>query len=231
MRRTPVAIVFLAAVGLTLATVATSAASPTTDRASTLTEKVEGYFHGYPGDCPDDLPSTPLVCHEWDITVFRNGFGDEPGGVAPPHSRWVLLALRHTLTFAGDGSEPVESDVGFGFRDGADVTFDAEHLAFAAVRAPGLRLTDGSVVDLAATWTATAERAVYGNDSPVLAQYGLVHHLHGDCVNIVNQGHTKVRAARVSAVVNGVESSYDGAYAAISTGLYLQIEVHQDSCS
>jgi hypothetical protein len=167
------------------------------------------------------------VCHEWDIVLYRNGTTAEPGGVAPPNSRWVLLALRHTLTFAGDGSEPVESDVGFGFLDGADVTFDREHLEYASVRAPGLELTDGSVVDLAATWTATSGRSVYGNDSPALADFGLVRHFRGDCINVVNQGHQKIRKARVQSVVDGVESPYSGGV--ISTSQFTSVKVHPAS--
>jgi hypothetical protein len=221
-----------AALGVVLTMSSTSAASPSSDGASTtITEKVDGFVKGYPGDCPDQLPPTPLVCHEWDITLYRNGTTAEPGGVAPPHSRWVLLALRHTLTFAGDGSEPVESDVGFGFVDGADVTFDREHLAYASVRAPGLALTDGTVVDLAAAWTAKSDRAVFGNDSPALDDFGLVRHFHDDCVTVVNQGHQKIRRARVQAVVNGTTTSNDGWDNLISTSQFTEIEVHPKSCS
>jgi hypothetical protein len=228
MRRTHFALVLAATLGVVVAAAGTSAAAPATRSSSTITEKVDGFVHGYPGDCPDDLPSTPLVCHEWDIVLYRNGTTAQPGGVAPPHSRWVLLALRHTLTFAGDGSEPVESDAGFGFLDGADVTFDSEHLAYASVRAPGLELTDGSVVDLTATWTATSGLSVFGNDSPALADFGQVRHFHDDCINVVKQGHQKIRESRVQSVVDGVESPYGGGI--ISTSQFTSIEVHSQKC-
>lgn len=220
-----------ATLGVVLAMAGTSSATPTSRSASVDIEKVDGYLHGYPGDCPAELPPTPLVCREWDIEVYRNGTNDEPGGVAPPHSRWVLLALRHTLAFAGDGSEPVESDVGFGFVDGADVTFDREHLQYASVRAPALALSDGSVVNLVVTWTATSDRAVYGNDSPALAGFGLVHHLHEDCVNMVSQGHQKVRQAHVEANADGVVWTADGVGNVISTSQFNVVEVHPQSCS
>ena len=198
--------------------------------ASVFREKVAGIFAGYPGDCPDELPATPLVCHEWDITVYRNGSNDEPGGLAPSRSRWVLLALRHTLTFPGGEGEPTESDVGFGFRDGVDVSFDAAHLEYAIVRAPDLALTDGTTVDLEATWTPTSGRQLYGNDGPALDQYGLVHHFHDSCVTLNSEGHQKVRSARVDAVVNGTSSSYTGAYAYLAVNQFTVVEVHPKSC-
>lgn len=232
MRRTPAALVLTAAIAATfIAPADHSAASPAGgSSASTITEKVDGFVKGYIGDCPDDLPPAPLVCHEWDVTLYRNGTTAEPGGIAPPHSRWVLLALRHRLTFAGDGSEPVESDVGFGFIDGADVTFDQQHLGYASVRAPDLGLTDGTSVDFAATWTVTTPRAVYGNDSPALDDFGLVRHLHEDCLTVVNQGHQKIRRARVELVVDGTTTSDDGRYNLISTSQFTEIEVHPKSC-
>jgi hypothetical protein len=206
-------------------------AATSSPSASKVIEKVDGIFEGFPGDCPDDLPATPLVCHEWDITVFRSGGTFTDGGVAPPHTPWVLIALRHTLTFPGGDVDPVESDVAQGFVVGADVTFDRQHLSYASVRAPDLQMSDGTVVDLEATWTATTDRMLWGNDGPALADFGRVRHLHTDCLNMVSQGHQKVRGASVQAIIDGVESRYDGRYAFMSFNQFITIEVHPRSCS
>lgn len=223
------------AVGLVLSMAGASVTGPAFSAAghtdvSVVHETVDGIFRGYPGDCPDELPATPLVCHEWDLTVYRNGFNDHPGGLAPPKHPWVLIALRHTLTFAGGDVEPVESEVGFGFRDGVDVTFDRTHLGSATVRAHDLALTDGTTVDLDATWTATSDLFRYGNDGPALVGPDNPRHFHADCITLNNDGHQVFRTARVDAVVNGIASNYSGAYGFLSTGHYTLIEVHPHSC-
>jgi hypothetical protein len=146
-------------------------------------------------------------------------------------SPWQLLAIRHTLTFPGGGADPDESDVAFAFVDGADVTFDRQHLASATVRAHGLSLSDGSTVDLDATWTAVTGRLVAGNNGPALGEYGLVRHLHEDCLTVNNQVHQKLRNARVDAVVDGVSSAYDGAFAFISFNQFIGVEVHPRACA
>jgi hypothetical protein len=83
-------------------------------------------------------------------------------------------------------------------------------------------------VDLTATWTATSSRSVYGNDSPALADFGLVRHLHDGCINVVSQGHQKIREARVQSVVDGVGSPYGEGL--ISTSQFTTVEVHPASC-
>jgi hypothetical protein len=194
-------------------------------------EKVLGFLRGWPGDCPDDLPSTPLVCHEWDISAYDVGSNDQPGSMSPPHSHWVLIALHHTLTFPGGGRDPVETDAVLGFRDGADVTFDRQHLSTATVRAADLRLSDGTSVDLEATWTATSPRMLWGNDGPSLEDFGLVHHAHSKCLTEQNQGHQKFRLAHVLAHVDGVTSRYDGRFAFLAYNQFLGVEVHPAACS
>jgi hypothetical protein len=198
--------------------------------ASMVIEKVDGIFRGYPGDCPDDLPATPLTCHEWDLTVFKAGGTYSDGGVAPPKTPWILIALHHTLTFPGDFGEPVESDAVNGYAEGVDVTFDRQHLSLATLRAPDLHLGDGSIVDLEATWTAVGDRQLYGNDGPSLEEFGLVKQLHTDCFTTVSQGHQKFRSAHVRAVIDGAESRYDGIYAYIAFNQFLTVTVVPANC-
>ncbi len=213
--RAPAFLVALAAGSLLLAGTAQAAPS-----ASTGQVKVDGYLIGYPGDCGDTAPAAPLVCHEWVLNAYRhNG------------SSWQLLALRHTLTFPGAGADPDESDVAFAFVDGADVSFDRQHLSSATVRAHGLSLSDGSTVDLDATWTAVTDRLVAGNDGPALGEYDLVRHVHEDCLTANNQVHQKLRNARVDAVIDGVPSVYDGAFAFISLNQFISVEVHARACA
>jgi hypothetical protein len=194
-------------------------------------EKVLGFVRGWPGNCPDDLPATPLVCHEWDITAYDVATDDRPGAMSPSHSRWVLIALHHTLTFPGGGRDPAETDAVLGFRDGADVTFDRQHLSKATVRAPHLGLSDGTSVDLEATWTATSPRMLWGNDGPALGDFGLVHHAHSKCLTVQNQGHQKFRLAHVLARVDGVTSRYDGRFAFLAYNQFIGVEVHPASCT
>ena len=194
-------------------------------------EKVLGFVRGWPGDCPDDVPDDPMVCHEWDITAYKVGTDDAPGGISPAHARWTLIAVHHTLTFPGGGGDPVESDVAVGFRDGADVTFDQEHLSTATVRAPGLALSDGTTVNLRATWTATAPRLQWGNDGPGLQEFGHVHHLHERCLTTEFQAHQKFRSAHVLAVVDGVTSRYEGRFAFLAYNQFISVHVQPASCA
>jgi hypothetical protein len=226
-------IVISTTLGVVLATIGAAAAAPSdasSPSGAMTIEKVDGIFRGYPGDCPDELPATPLVCHEWDITAFKAGGTFTDGGVSPPKTPWILLALHHTLTFPGDGDEPVESDAVNGFVEGADVTFDREHLSQASVQAPALHLSDGTVVDFQATFTAWSDRMLWGNNGPSLEDFGLVKHLHTDCFTTVSQGHQKVRLAHVVAVVDGVESRYDGIYGYISFNQFITVEVYPHNC-
>lgn len=220
--------VALAVLALPLGITGTATAAPSSVH---FHEKVLGFLRGWPGDCPDDLPTTPLVCHEWDITAFDIGTDEQPGGISPAHARWVLIALHHTLTFAGDGADPVESDATVGFEDGADVSFDQQHLSTATVRAPGLAMSDGTSVNLEATWTATSPRMMWGNDGPALDEFGRVHHQHTACETIENQGHQKLRLANVAAVVDGVASRYDGRFAFLAYNQFISVDVHPASCS
>jgi hypothetical protein len=242
MRRTPLRsrvsariLTISATLGIALAMAGTPASLSAPPAGTTLSgsvsiEKVDGIFRGWPGDCPDELPAEPLVCHEWDITVYRIHTHDEPGDGAPVDSTWVLLALRHTLSFPGGDGEPEESDVGQGFRENADVDFDQQHLASATVRAPDLALSDGTTVDLEATWTATSPRFHWGNDGPALEEFGLVRHLKEECLNMVAQGHQNYRPARVDAVVDGVETSYTGVFAFLAFNQFIVHQTRPASC-
>jgi hypothetical protein len=226
-RRGTVALTLIAlTVGMAPAVRAEAAAT-----VSHFHEKVLGFVRGWPGDCPDDLPAVPLVCHEWDITAYDVGTDDQPGAMSPPHSRWVLIALHHTLTFPGGGSDPVESDAVLGFRDGADVTFDQQQLSSATIHAPDLSLDDGTTVDLEATWTATSPRMLWGNDGPALDDFGLVHHEHSKCLTVETQAHQKFRLAHVLAVVDGVTSRYDGRFAFLAYNQFIGVEINPASCS
>jgi hypothetical protein len=222
-------VVLLAVLGVVL-TLCSSISAHAAASATHTHEKVLGFFRGWPGDCPDDLPDQPLVCHEWDITAYDVGTDEQPGGISPPHTGWVLIALHHTLTFPGGGGEPVESDVALGFRDGADVSFDQAHLSTATVRAPDLALDDGDVVDLQAIWTATSPRMMWGNDGPALDEFGHVHHLHAPCLTEEFQAHQKFRLAHVVAVVDGVTSRYDGRFAFLAYNQFISVQVQPASC-
>lgn len=221
-----------ATLGVVVAMAGTAAAAPTTsDGTSThFYEKVDGYLQGYPGDCPPaEAPQDPLVCHEVVLTAFRVGTNETT--IAPPKASWVLIVLRHTLSFPGGGGEPTESDVVEGFSEDPVVTFDQQHLSAARVVADDVPMTDGSTLDVDATWTATSDRLHYGNDGPAIAEGGLVHHLKGGCLNSVNQAHQKYRLAHVHAILDGTPSDDLSMFAFIAYNHFTYLEVHPQGCA
>ncbi|RNL80844.1 hypothetical protein [Nocardioides marmorisolisilvae] len=222
----------LAAALLTLATVAITQPSSASNKSSTkYVEKVLGYLQGYPGDCPPaDAPEDPFVCHEVVLSAWRIGTNDGPGTISPPHTHWVLAAVRHTLSFPGGGGEPIESAVVEGFTNSPVVTFDQQHLSRAHLVAHGVHMSDGSTLDVDATWTATSARMQYGNDGPAFTEVGRVHHLHARCINDVNQAHQKFRLAHVHAVLNGVPSDDVSIFAFLAYNHFIVHETIPASC-
>lgn len=221
-----------ATLGIVLATAGAPAASSpdTSQRASSIFyEKVDGYLRGYPGDCPRaEAPQDPLVCHEVILTAYRVGSSDTTK--APPKATWVLEVVRHTLSFPGGGGEPAESDVVTGFTETPVVSFDQQHLSGAHLVADDVPMSDGSTLDVDATWVATSDRLLDGNDGPATEEAGLVHHLKGDCLNAVNQAHQKYRLAHVHALLDGVPSDDISIFAFLAYNHFIYQEVHPAGC-
>lgn len=194
-------------------------------------EKVLGYLQGYPGDCPPaEAPQDPFVCHEVMLSAWRIGTNEGPGTIAPPNTAWVLSAISHTLTFPGGGADPTESDVVEGFTSHPTVTFDQQHLSAAHLVASGIHMSDGSTLDVDATWTATSDRILSGNNGPSLADFGKVRHLHEPCLNQINQGHQKFRLAHVHTLLNGVPVDDLSIFAFLAYNQFRSIEVVPASC-
>jgi hypothetical protein len=212
---------------------ATAPSSATSTRAATYSmEKVDGFLQGYPGNCPPaEAPQEPLVCHEDILSAYKVSSSEGPGGVSPSKSSWELDVVRHKLSFPGGGADPSESDVVTGSSASPQVTFDQQHLSGGRVVATGIAMTDGSTLDVDATWTATSARIQSGNNGPSLADFGEVRHLHGRCVNEINQGHQKFRLAHVHALLNGVPADDLGTFAFIAYNQFISIEVHPHSCA
>jgi hypothetical protein len=220
-------LVVLAVPALTLA--APSAADPNRSSERGM-EKVYGFLQGYPGDCPPaEAPQDPFVCHEVVLSAWWIGT-DGKGTIPKTANSWVLSVVRHTLTFPGGGADPTESDVVTGFTDDPAVTFDQQHLSAAHLVAEDIAMSDGGTLDVDATWTAVSDRLQFGNDGPSLADFGLVRHLHEDCVNIVSQGHQKFRLAHVHALLNGVAVDDNSIFAFLAFNDFHSIEVHPASC-
>jgi hypothetical protein len=162
------------------------------------------------------------------VSAFRVG-GTETT-IAPPKASWVLALTSHTLTFPGGGADPTESDVVTGFSEDPVVDFDQQHLSTGRVQDEDVAMTDGSTLDLDATWTAVSERHQFGNDGPSLLDFGLVRHAHEKCLNVINQGHQKFRNAHVHALVNGVPDDDNSIFAFIAYNHFISLEVHPASC-
>ncbi len=221
----------LAAALLVIAVLAVSQPSSAAQASTTkLTERVFGYLQGYPGDCPPaDSPQEPVVCHEVVLSAWRIGFIDAPGPISARDTTWVLSVVRHTLTFPGGGADPTESDVVEGFAASPVVTFDQQHLGSAQVLAH-VPMSDGSTLDVDATWTATSDRLLFGNDGPALAEAGRLHHQRTPCLNEVHQAHQKYRLAHVHAVLNGVPSEDLSIFAFLAHNQFTSVEVVPASC-
>ncbi|MFL6158116.1 MAG: hypothetical protein ACJ72D_18650 [Marmoricola sp.] len=216
------------ALGLALVQPAAVASGPSATKSA---EKVLGFLQGYPGDCPPaEAPEEPLVCHEVVLAAWRIGTNDAPGTMAPPKTSWVLSVVQHTLTFPGGGGDPTESDVVEGFTTHPLVTFDRQHLTSAHLVAAGVAMSDGSTMDVDATWTATSARLHYGNDGPSLAEFGHVRHQHEVCLNALYQAHQKFRLAHVHAVLNGVASEDLSTFAFLAYNHFTSLEVHPARC-
>ena len=223
----------LAAVLLVTATlvVAQSTATASSPNVTRNTEKVLGFLQGYPGNCPPaEAPQDPFVCHEVVLAAWRIGTNDGPTTTAPPKTVWVLSVVRHTLSFPGGGVDPTESDVVQGFTTHPTVTFDRQHLTTAHLVADGVHMSDGSTMDVDATWTATSSRLQFGNDGPSAADFGHVRHQHEICANVIFQAHQKFRLAHVHAVLNGVPSDDVSEFAFLAYNHFTSIEVHPASC-
>jgi hypothetical protein len=230
-RRTAFALAVVAALAVPALTATGPATAASKRSASFVMEKVYGFLQGYPGDCPPaDAPQEPFVCHEVVLSAWWIGTS---GTSTIPRSKnaWVLAVVRHTLTFPGGGADPTESDVVTGFTDHPVVTFDEQHLSDAHLVADDIAMSDGSSLDVDATWTAFSDRMQYGNDGPSLADFGLVRHLHEDCVNMVSQGHQKFRLAHVHSLLNGVPVDDISIFAFLAFNDFHTIEVHPAACS
>jgi hypothetical protein len=227
-RRTTLTLAVIAALAAALGSAAPSDAG--SKRSSSIFyEKVDGFLQGYPGNCPPaEAPQNPFVCHETILSAFRVGGTDTTK--APPKATWVLSVVSHTLTFPGGGADPTESDEVTGFSETPVVTFDQQHLSGGHVIADDVPMSDGSTLDVDATWTATSPRMQYGNDGPSLLDFGLVRHDHEKCLNAVNQGHQKFRLAHVAALLNGVPTNDNSIFAFIAYNHFISIEVHPASC-
>jgi hypothetical protein len=230
-RRAALAMAVLAALALPTLTVLAPATAESRRSAERAMEKVYGFLQGYPGDCPPaDAPQDPFVCHEVVLSAWWIGT-DGKGTIPKSENHWVLSAVRHTLTFPGGGADPTESDVVTGFSETPVVTFDQQHLSGAHLVADDVPMSDGSTLDVDATWTAVSDRLQFGNDGPSLADFGLVRHLHEDCVNVVSQGHQKFRLAHVHTVLNGLPVDDNSIFAFLAFNDFHTIEVHPASCS
>lgn len=228
VRRPALALATLAVLVLPALTYTASAESqPAAQRAM---EKVYGFLQGYPGDCPPaEAPQDPFVCHEVVLSAWWIGT-DGKGTIPKSRNAWVLSVVRHTLSFPGGGADPTESDVVTGFTDHPTVTFDEQHLSSAHLVANGVAMSDGTTLDVDATWTAVSDRLQFGNDGPSLADFGLVRHLHEDCVNLVSQGHQKFRLAHVHTLLNGLPVDDNSIFAFLAFNDFHSIEVHPASC-
>ncbi|HET6167601.1 MAG TPA: hypothetical protein VFE07_12300 [Marmoricola sp.] len=222
----------LALVFLSLSTQPLTAASAESGRSAEQSmEKVYGFLQGYPGDCPPaEAPQDPFVCHEVVLSAWWIGT-DGQGTIPRSKNDWVLAVTRHTLSFPGGGADPVESDVVTGFTDHPAVSFDEQHLSAAHLVADDVAMSDGGALDVDATWTAVSDRLQFGNDGPSLADFGLVRHLHEDCVNMVSQGHQKFRLAHVHTLLNGVPVDDNSIFAFLAFNDFRSIEVHPASCA
>ena len=197
--------------------------------ASKSSEKVLGYLQAYPGDCPPaEAPVDPLVCHEVVLSAWRIGT-DGPGTNSPPKTHWVVSVVRHTLTFPGGGLDPAESDVVDGFSEDPAVSFDRQHLSTAHL-VDQVHLSDGSDLEVQATWTATSERLQYGNDGPALAEAGRLHHVHTRCLTEVNQAHQKYRLAHLHALLNGVPTDDLSIFAFLAYNHFTSVRTVPASC-
>jgi hypothetical protein len=213
-----------------LVMIAAPASAASQGAATMTTEKVYGFLQGYPGDCPPaEAPQDPFVCHEVVLSAWWIGT-DGKATIPKSKNDWVLAVVRHTLTFPGGGADPSESDVVTGFTETPSVTFDEQHLANAHLVAGDIAMSDGSTLDVDATWTAFSDRLLYGNDGPSLADFGLVRHLHADCVNQIAQGHQKYRLAHVHSLLNGVPVEDNSVFAFLAYNHFTSIEVHPAHC-
>jgi hypothetical protein len=187
---------------LAFATLSPASATPT----SVQRFMTAGYAFGGFGDCPDvDSPPPGTVCHDASLTIFREAFAVDGGGLSAVNTPWAAFYYEHTLTFQATG-DPVESDVRSGFLpnvDEASVTYDREHLAFASVRTD-IPMSDGSTSHVDVSWQPITDRVVFGNDGPALVDFGLVRHLVDRCETQVNQGHQKYRVAEMTGTIDGV---------------------------
>jgi len=229
--RTALALVVLAVLAGPMLTVTAPASAESKRSSERMMEKVYGFLQGYLGDCPPaDAPQEPFVCHEVVLSAWWIGT-DGKGTIPRSRNSWVLAAVRHTLTFPGGGADPTESDVVTGFTDHPAVTFDQQHLSAAHLVADDIAMSDGSTLDVDATWTAVSDRLQYGNDGPSLRDFGLVRHEHEPCLNAVNQGHQKFRLAHVRALLNGVPAEDNSIFAFLAYNHFISLEVHPHSCA
>lgn len=224
-------LVCTASLGLLVALGITVPAVGGTPSATHNVEQVYGFLQAYLGDCPPaEAPQEPFVCHEVEVSAWHIGTSDGPATIPWPKNGWVLLAIRHTLTFPGGGADPAESDVVKGITDRVAVDFDRVHLETAHLVAEDVAMGDGSTIDLDATWTATSPRLLFGNDGPATGEYGLVHHVRDACSNMVFQAHQKYRLAHVHALLNGVAVDDLSDFAFLAYNHFIENQTQPASC-
>jgi hypothetical protein len=83
-------------------------------------------------------------------------------------------------------------------------TSDQQHLSFLTVGDVQMPMSDGSTPStFRSSWSATADRSVFGSDGRGLHQFGLRHFVDHS-TTVVNNVHQKVVSAHMTGFLNGV---------------------------
>jgi len=186
-----VVLVALGAVAALLSAAAASPKSPVVYRVMT-----EGYAYSLYGDCDVPVPSDGTVCHETEITVWKEA--DTSTSTAGPHTPWILL-VDHIVT-SWSGGDYTVLDYSAGVTTDVAVSFDQAQLSSVTARG-AVTFDDGSTATVNVAWTAVGPLNLFANDGP--ASGAPSRHYVDKCVTQNANAHQKNRTAVMTGTLNG----------------------------